>query len=204
MDNIISILNDTFNSGIMKLNATYWLMTWITIGFLIGIFFRVVDSNVLLILEQFNYFVFKGFYYELITSIFVTGSVSDYVFNIIAMYFVYLLFRSKVGRIEYIVFLVSGIIGNILTLYFFPPLTLSSGASGGIFGLISFYVVLEMLEEKKVDFYGIMFIVLTFFFSDLLPDANYWAHIGGIIGGIIMAPLVYHFLRKQNDQSKLL
>ncbi len=204
MDNIIPVLTYNTSSDIMKLNATFWLMIWITIGFLVGITFRFTDPTLLLVTEQFNYLVFRGLYYELITSIFVTGSISDYLFNIVAMYFIYLLFRNKAGRLEYLVFLVSGVIGNILTLYFFPQLTLSSGASGGIFGIMTFYVILEMLEDHRADFYGIMFIVLTFVFSDLLPDVNYLAHIGGIIGGALMAPLVYHFLRKQHDQSKLL
>jgi membrane associated rhomboid family serine protease len=109
---------------------------------------------------------------------------------------IYYLFRSYAGKVEYLVFLMSGIVGNILTLFAFPPRTASEGASGGIFGIFAYYVILDMLELNKIDYNGLGLLIFVFILSDIIPNVNYVAHIGGIITGVILALVTFRLLRK--------
>nr|WP_231918309.1 rhomboid family intramembrane serine protease [Saccharolobus solfataricus] len=78
---------------------------------------------------------------------------------------------------------------------FYSPFTLSSGASGGIFGLLSYYTFYDFLKKDNLGVYGLVFLVSVFGVSDLIfPNVNVVAHIGGILGGIMYA-VVYYLIR---------
>ncbi|WP_029552495.1 rhomboid family intramembrane serine protease [Saccharolobus solfataricus] len=174
---------------------TFFLMFLITIGFIIGLSVTFTDSIAIYYLEQLNYLVIRGYYYELVTSIFVTNSFTDYIFNFLSLYVVYLIFGSRAGKHEYTIFVLTGILGNILTVIFYNPYTLSSGASGGIFGLLSYYTFYDFLTRDNLGIYGLIFLVSVFGVSDLIfPNVNVIAHIGGVLGGIIYA-VVYYLIR---------
>ncbi|WP_338600801.1 rhomboid family intramembrane serine protease [Sulfolobus tengchongensis] len=171
---------------------TFLLMFFITLGFIVGIVATFVNSTSIYYLEQLNYLVIRGYYYELVSSIFITNSIIDYIFNFIALYVVYLIFGAKAGKHEFGIFILSGILGNVLTVLFYGPFTLSSGASGGIFGLLSYYTFYDLLNRGNLGIYGLLFLVSVFGVSDLLfPNVNVIAHIGGILGGIIYAGTYY-------------
>lgn len=172
---------------------TFLLMLFVLLGFIIG-YIASFFGNTIFYLEQLNYLVIHGFYYELFTSIFITNSFIDFIFNFISLYILYLIFGARVGKHEYAIFILSGILGNIFSLYLYPPLTLSSGASGGIFGLLSFYTFYDFISGGTLGIYGLVFLLSVFGLSDLLfPNVDIFAHIGGIIGGIIYA-VAYRFI----------
>jgi len=175
------------------MKATIVIMIFVTLGYIIGQILSFTKSPLLYYLIQVNFLVLKyRFYWQLITSIFVTPSVVDWIFNTIALYFIYWLYRSQAGKIECIVFLVAGVVGNIFSLLFYPPLTASAGASGGIFGVFAYYAVSDYLKDKKANEIAIILLALTFVLSDILPlNVDIWAHIGGIITGILLSFLFF-------------
>lgn len=171
---------------------SFLLMLLIFIGFAIGFTISLINTNYLYYIEQLNYLVIHGYYYELITSIFVTSSVVDFVFNFLSMYIIYLIFGSRAKRNEYGIFLFSGILGNIFTVFFYGPFTLSSGASGGIFGILAYYTFYDFISGGNLGVYGLIFLIAVFGISDIFfPNVNVYAHVGGIIGGIIYAAGYY-------------
>lgn len=175
--------------------STFFLMFLVTLGFTVGLLATFIDSTSLYYLEQLNYLVIKGYYYELFTSIFITNSFVDFIFNFISLYVIYLIFGSRAGKHEYGIFILAGILGNLLTVIFYSPFTLSSGASGGIFGLLSYYTFYDFLKKDNLGVYGLVFLVSVFGVSDLIfPNVNVVAHIGGILGGIMYA-VVYYLIR---------
>jgi len=171
-----------------KLNYSFLIILLIVIGFILGEIEYLINPYYLLYSEQFNYLVFHGFFYEVITSIFVTNSFTDFAFNSISMYVIYLLFKNKAGRLELLVFLEGGIIGNIFSLFFYPLITLSAGASGGIFAILSFYVFYDFVKERELGIYGLLYLLVVFLLSDVfLSNVDVAAHIGGILSGITIA-----------------
>ncbi|QKQ99754.1 rhomboid family intramembrane serine protease [Metallosphaera tengchongensis] len=162
-------------------------MIFILIGFLIGIITYTYSPYLFSLLIQINYLVLRGNYTALVTSIFVTNSFTDFIFNFFSMGVIYYLFGSKAGKYEYLVFVISGVVGNILTLAFFSPFVASAGASGGIFGILSFYIADDMLEFNRIDRNGIILLIIVFVLSDIIPNVNYVAHIGGILAGVLLA-----------------
>ncbi|QGA54746.1 rhomboid family intramembrane serine protease [Sulfolobus sp. E5-1-F] len=180
---------------------TFLLMFLVTLGFIIGLTATFINSTSVYYLEQLNYLVLKGYYYELFSSIFVTNSFVDFIFNFISLYFIYLIFGSRAGKHEYVIFMLAGILGNILTVIFYNPFTLSSGASGGIFGLLSYYTFYDFLKKDNLGVYGLIFLISVFGVSGLIfPNVNVIAHIGGILGGIIYA--VVHYLIRSGRAIK--
>ncbi len=90
-----------------------------------------------------------------------------------------------------IIFLYSGVIGNLLSLLLMNNNTISAGASGSIFGLMGslLYFSLNqrsyMSEALKRNIIPVIVINLIFTFS--IPSINMYAHIGGLIGGMLIS-----------------
>jgi len=171
-----------------KVNPDFAIIFAILIGFVIGELETLLNPALLLYSEQFNYLVLHGYFYEIMTSIFITNNFLDFAFNEFSMYVIYLLFRSKAGSLEFLVFLLGGIVGNVFSLLYYPPFTLSAGASGGIFALLAYYLVYDLLHEKELGRYGLVYLLFVFVISDFVfPDVDILAHLGGIVCGITLA-----------------
>lgn len=185
------------------MRETLVLAFLVVLGYIVGLLTSTYFPHIFIYLIQVNYLVFEGNYISLLTSIFVTNSLLDAGFNTIALLVIYSLFGSRAGKMEYVVFLFSGLLGNIFSLFLFPPNTASAGASGGIFGLLSFYIVYDMLKNRKFNFYDFLILVIVFILSDILPNVDYFAHIGGILGGVILA-LVTSWLKRDRKGNFIL
>ena len=130
-----------------------------------------------------------GLYFELFTAIFVTPSLSDFLFNEVAMAWLYSWFRGEAGYKEVIVFLGSGVLGNLASLYFLPPDVLTSGASGGIMGVFAYYLTRDafLRGSRFKDLVYVFFFVgyVIVFSAVLLQNVNNFAHLFGALGGVI-------------------
>ncbi|AHC50928.1 rhomboid family protein [Sulfolobus acidocaldarius SUSAZ] len=172
-------------------------MVLITIGFIVGLILEFVNPFLLFLLIQYNRLVIDyHFYWQLLTSIFVTPSILDWLFNTAALYFMYWLYKSRSAKLEVPIFLVSGIIGNLVYLLFDPNGPPSAGASGGIFGLLSFYALNDYLEKREKN--GLLLLLLIFLLSNLFPflNVNVYAHIGGVIAGLLLSLILYKTFRR--------
>lgn len=90
-----------------------------------------------------------------------------------------------------IIFLYSGIVGNLVSLLFLGESTISAGASGAIFGLMGallYFAINQrtyMGEALKKEILPV--IIINLVFGMMLPSINMYAHIGGLISGIIVS-----------------
>ncbi|MEL9989985.1 MAG: rhomboid family intramembrane serine protease [Thermoproteus sp.] len=178
------------------MKATLGILVLITIGFIVGAAVYSISPRALPYLVLYNRAVLEGYYYELVTGILVTPSFLDYLLNAVALYVIYTIFGGEAGRQEYVVFFASGVLGNLLTVAFFPPDTMSAGASGGIFGILAYYIVKNMVSTRSFSWTGVALLATVFFFSSIMPYVNYLAHIGGIIGGALFGLLEPFYSRK--------
>lgn len=175
-------------------NVVILILSGLLIGFVSSLF--VVNGiPALYYLVQENVFVYQGWLVPLVTSIIVAPpsiiGLEDVVFNAIALVFVDRLLSSAfTGRQYYLVFLASGIFGNILTLLNGIQYG-SFGASGGIFGLLAGAVAFSYAVSKKVNYSLVMWFLIWFFLSSFASTGVNWvAHVGGALLGLAMG---YYF-----------
>ena len=70
-----------------------------------------------------------------------------------------------------------------------PLNTISLGASGAIFGLIgAAFSILVVQRDTPLIFLGLIY-VFYFVFSSFSPNVNYFAHIFGLLAGLIIGYL---------------
>jgi membrane associated rhomboid family serine protease len=137
----------------------------------------------------------QGDFWRILTCTLLHASILHIVFNGLAIYFIgRMVIRITSLSHFFIVFLFSGILGSIFSLYLLPDKP-SVGASGGIMGLIGFILVLGLKQKKAIPrnivksmVNSIVLIaVLGFMAYDIIDNA---AHGGGLLGGIILGLLL--------------
>jgi rhomboid protease GluP len=130
--------------------------------------------------------VFQGEYWQLLTSMFVHFGFLHIIFNMFALYYfgrlneTYFSFRSFL-----VIYLASGFLGNVVSLFMLPVATLSGGASGAIFGLVGSYVAIARRARHMgvALLYALMMLVYSGIgFGGM--DVNNFAHIFGFVGGL--------------------
>ena len=114
------------------------------------------------------------------------------------MYSLYIIgpqIESFFGKVKYIIiFIISGIIGNLLTMLFLQNHYVSIGASGAIFGLLG--ALLYFGYHYRVYLSGVIksqiipIIIINLLIGYMASSINNIAHIGGLIGGIIVSMAV--------------
>ena len=91
----------------------------------------------------------------------------------------------------FIIFIYSGIVGNLLSLVLMKENVISAGASGAIFGLMGalLYFALNqrsyMGQALKNEILPV--IILNLLLGTILSGVNMFAHVGGLIGGMLIA-----------------
>lgn len=161
----------------------------------IGKEFFEFDPNVLYkygALVNSTQMVNKTDYLRIITSIFLHGGLLHLVFNMYSLYIIGPQLESFFGKVKYIIiYLISGICGNLLSMLFLSDTHVSVGASGAIFGLLGALVYFGY--HYRVYLGGVIrsqiipLIVLNLFIGYISSGINNIAHIGGLIGGILIS-----------------
>ena len=131
-----------------------------------------------------------GEYYRLITGIFLHGSLIHLFFNVYALYVIGSQIENYFGRIKYlIIYIVSGLMGALFSMIFGGNVA-SIGASGAIFGLMGallyfgyhYRVYLGNVLKTQL----IPLIIFNLFLGFILNGVDNFAHIGGLIGGLLI------------------
>lgn len=129
-----------------------------------------------------------GQYYRLITGMFLHGSILHLLFNMYALYIIGMQLESFLGKAKYlIVYLLSGIGASMLSIFFSN--SFSVGASGAIFGLMGallyfgyhYRVYLDSVVKSQI----IPLIILNLILGFTISGVDNWAHIGGLVSGIL-------------------
>lgn len=133
--------------------------------------------------------------YRLITSIFLHGGLIHLLCNMYSLYIIGREIESFFGKIKYIIiFILSGVIGNLLTMLFLEKGVITIGASGAVFGLLGamlyfgyhYRIYLGAVLKSEI----IPIIMLNFIIGFAIAGINNMAHLGGLIGGVLVAKAV--------------
>lgn len=135
-------------------------------------------------------------YWRLITPMFVHFGLMHIVVNSVVLYYMGKQCEWAFGHVRFlIVYLLSGFMGNLLSMTFNDPHTLSAGSSTAVFGLFgAFLVVARHFPENPamqmmMKQFG-MFVILNFVFDLVDTTIDIWGHLGGLLGGALIAYIV--------------
>ncbi|GEO24362.1 rhomboid family intramembrane serine protease [Alicyclobacillus acidoterrestris] len=137
-------------------------------------------------------FVTHGQIFRLLTAIFVHLSLMHLLVNMVSLWTLTAV-ESLLGANAFVViYLVSGLFGNVLSLAVGAGLTVSAGASGAIFGLfgamlgLAFLRILPTVVRNQL----LMILAINVVLDITHPDIDWLAHLGGMVAGILLT-LVY-------------
>ncbi|WP_297465803.1 rhomboid family intramembrane serine protease [Thermococcus sp.] len=153
-----------------------------------------ISSDVLLLLGQWNHAVLHyGWWWQPFTAMFVHVGLLHLIFN---MYFL-LIMGSQLEAILgprrlVMIYIVSGLAGNLLTLLFLPPNTVSAGASGALFGIAGTLIVMRGIIGGDLQS-ALLNALFLFLLNSILPGVNAYAHLGGLLVGMAMG---YYYGKK--------
>lgn len=190
-----------------KYKPTYIL---IVINLLVYIYTSVAGGNFLetapgLIYQygQVGVFVlYDGAYYQLLTSMFVHASIVHIAGNMIFLLVFGLRGEEMFSLPEYLsVYLLGGLFGNVLSLFFLPLDVPSVGASGAIFALFG-AVIIHARRAVGQSVIGALIYGFFLLFLSSAPNVNNLAHIGGLVVGLIIG-YVLAARRKHGTQYKV-
>lgn len=136
--------------------------------------------------------VSDGAYWQLLTSVFTHVQVMHIAFNMLALWVLGPQLELAIGRVRFLaLYLLSGLAGSALVYWAALPFQSTVGASGAVFGLMGALLVLSV--KVKANPQQILFwIGLNFVFTFLFPNVSWQGHLGGFLGGaLIAAVLVY-------------
>ena len=152
------------------------------------------NTEIYLLLVQINYKILERLeLWRLFTSMFLHGDAIHLISNIIGLVLFGTFIENLASKKAYlIIYFVSGIIGNIMSLFLLPSNVISLGASGAIYGLIGATVMIIILERNTAQLLITFVYLIYFIITSFSPQINYASHIFGLISGFVLG---YYFIR---------
>lgn len=138
-----------------------------------------------------NSILYAHQWWRFITPIFVHIGLTHIIINSVTLYYIGRYVEAYLGHARFIIiYLLSGIMGNILSVSFASTASLSAGASTSLFGLFAAIFVLgnkaPYIADLKVMSQSMgLFIVMNLIFNIFMPTIDILGHFGGVIGGIL-------------------
>ena len=179
--------------GIIAINVIMYLVTaYLSYSYAQGSIFNS-DTNVLILLgAKVNNLIAQGQYFRLITCMFLHGGIVHVGVNMYSLYAIGPMVEKVYGKTKYIaIYFVSGVCASIFSYVF--STSVSIGASGAIFGLLGAVLVYAIKSKGKTGNEFIRSILsvifINIFIGATLPNIDNFAHVGGLLGGMIIAYL---------------
>ncbi len=137
--------------------------------------------------------IVDGQWWRLFTASFIHIGFAHILFN---MYFLYQLgpvFERLYGSRNFlIIYLLAGIMGNLLTFAFGESNTISAGASTSLYGLfgLALGIMLNYRGDEILRNFGASFltvIAINIIYSLASPSVGILGHLGGLLAGVLLA-----------------
>ena len=144
------------------------------------------------VLYSFGGLIKNGNPIRLISSLFLHIGLVHYITNTWSLYILGRQTENFYGHFKtLIIFIYSGIVGNLLSMLLMGENVISAGASGAIFGLMGALLYFSLNQRtymgEALKNQILPVIIINLALSFMLPQINLFAHLGGLIGGIIMS-----------------
>jgi membrane associated rhomboid family serine protease len=139
--------------------------------------------------------VWSGEGWRLLTGTLLHVNLIHFCFNLLALWGLAMLVEVLTHPLYVpIVFMLSALMGSIMSLALLPETT-SVGASGGIMGLLGFLVILTLKQRKYFPSAIVQMLLINVVYITVMGVAGYQiidnaAHFGGFMGGMLLATLL--------------
>jgi membrane associated rhomboid family serine protease len=143
--------------------------------------------------------VAEGQWYRMLTAMFLHGSYIHILFNMLSLWWIGGPLEAALGRARYLtLYFVSGLAGSALSYLLVVPEKASLGASGAIFGLFGATAVL--MRRLNYDMRPVIaLLVINLIFTFGWSNIAWQAHIGGLVGGVVVGYAMVHAPRERRD-----
>ncbi|WP_071131603.1 rhomboid family intramembrane serine protease [Enterococcus timonensis] len=132
-------------------------------------------------------------YWRFIMPMFLHIGWAHFAINSVTLYFIGQQVETVYGHWRFLViYLLSGIAGNVLSFALGQPNTISAGASTALFGMFGAFVILGRIYRNNpavkmlVQRY-LTFIVMNLIFNLFSSSVDMMGHIGGLLGGVLVS-----------------
>jgi membrane associated rhomboid family serine protease len=142
--------------------------------------------------------VANGKWYLIVTSGFIHFGVLHILFNMLILYQVGLVLEPGTGTPRYATLYGASLLAGSFGALIATPHAASGGASGAVFGVAAAATL--AMQRQGVSFWQTGFgplVVINLVLSFTIPDVSYGAHIGGLIGGALVAEAMIQARRRQ-------
>lgn len=146
-------------------------------------------------------------YGRIVWSMFLHQGMSHIFNNMLILFFLGAMLEREIGHVSYgVIYLISGIGGNLLSLAYKAvsvDMSGSLGASGAIFGLDGVLLAMVLFSGRKMENVTPLRVVLMIVYSLYGGFTGYHidnaAHIGGLLTGFLAGVLLCWFQRKKDS-----
>jgi len=134
----------------------------------------------------------NGDWWRLVTPIFLHIGFVHFAMNMVTLYYFGKLMEEVYGHLRFaLLYLLSGIMGNLFSFAFTNINTISAGASTSIFGMFAGFVILKYFfhENRYIQALSqqyMMLIVMNLVLNLFMTGVNIAGHIGGAVGGALI------------------
>ncbi|HET8913653.1 MAG TPA: rhomboid family intramembrane serine protease [Ktedonobacteraceae bacterium] len=178
--------------SLIVINVVVFLISVLLSG---GNFLSISSDVAIAMGGQYNALVLQGQVWRIFTAMFLHEGILHIGLNMLTLYFIGTAVEITYGKLRYLgIYLISGIVGGIVTLFLMGPNVLAVGASGAIFGVFGALGVFYIVNRSALGAYGrgaignwLFWLGLNLFFGFSTPGIGIWDHIGGLIAGMIIA-----------------
>jgi rhomboid protease GluP len=150
----------------------------------------------------------SGDWWRLITSVFIHFGIFHLLLNMYALYMAGVYLEPMLGKAKFVVaYLSTGVIANLVSLWWHNNAVNGAGASGAIFGMYGVFLALLLtnLIPKQVRMALLqsigIFIVLNVIYG-MRGNVDNSAHIGGLLSGAVIGFMFYPLLKKGETGAK--
>lgn len=194
-----TILNRRFKYSFS--NATLYLVIANALVFLIT---NTIWPRGIYYLSMIPGFVLNGYIYQFVTYMFVHGSFSHILFNMLSLYIFGSALEKRLGTKEFLLFyFVVGTLSGISSFIFYYMAgqnTILLGASGAIYGVLLLFAV--FFPTSRIFIFGLIpikapFLIAIYFFIEVFSQVSgstggvaHLTHLSGLVFGVL-----YCFMR---------
>lgn len=175
-------------------------MTWLMLGAAVVMFLIEIISggsqNIGVLVHygaKINGLVAQGQWWRLITPMFLHVGLLHIAMNGVMIYYVGTQIEFIFGHIRFLmIYILSGILGNLASFAFGSDASVSAGASTALFGLFGAFIMLGLtfthnpFIQTMAKQFGVL-VIVNLVFDIFASNIDIWGHIGGFIGGVIIA-----------------
>ncbi|MBM7365231.1 rhomboid family intramembrane serine protease [Priestia taiwanensis] len=151
-----------------------------------------------------NEAIARGDYWRIITPLFVHLSFHHFISNLLTLILLGPFLEGYMRRVSFLLlYICSGLAGNIATFFLQPLSYVHAGSSGALFGIFGtyfyfFYTNKVHINSREKQLF-LLLVGSNIFFSFTLENINTLSHLVGIVSGSLLTP----FLLPKNYKSKL-